>query len=31
MVLLYPYTGMRRITMFRSVMDCTYDGGPIRL
>jgi hypothetical protein len=25
------YTGMRRITTFRSTMDRIYDGGPIRL
>jgi len=30
MVLLYPYTGVRRITTFQSMMDRTYDG-PKRL
>jgi len=25
------YTGVRCIMMFRSTMDCMYDGGPKRL
>jgi len=31
MVLLYPYTCMRHIMTFQSMMDCIYDSGPIRL